>query len=38
MLADHAFDLLSNQGTRISMAGTLETHFKGMCLLEEQAA
>lgn len=38
MLADHAFDFLTNQGNRISIVETLEAHFKVMCLLEEQAA
>ena len=38
MFADRAFDLLSNQENRISIAETLETHFKVMCLLEEWAA
>lgn len=38
MFADRSFDLLSNQGNRISIAETLETHFKVMRLLEEWAA
>lgn len=38
MFADGAFDLLSNQGNRISIAETLETHFKVMRLLEEWVA
>lgn len=38
MLADHAFDFLTNQGNRISIVETLEAPFKVMCLLEEQAA
>lgn len=35
MLADRAFDLLSNQGNRIFITETLETHFRVICLLDE---